>query len=70
MLWNQRNQMPNYTNDQIMSFNSKIVSAVKGMPFCDGLDDKLPSAYSMGLKTTFACHANVGWFEGFGAGKK
>jgi hypothetical protein len=65
MLWDQRNQMPNYTNEQIITFNTEIHKSITEMPFCDVWDEKLPSHFSMGSKSTFICHANVSilWLE-------
>jgi hypothetical protein len=61
MLWNERHSMPNYTNDQIMSFNNEIIHAYHTMAFCDNNNPTLPTRFPINMSsydpgTTYTCH--------------
>jgi hypothetical protein len=63
-LWDQRNNMPNYTNAEISKFNTDFNTAFHAMPFCDNHSKQLPTKFPLDLNTydpkaIFTCYKKV-----------
>jgi hypothetical protein len=64
MLWNERNNMPNYTNEQITAFNGEFIQAYHTLAFCDNKAKQMPTRFPLNMSsydpgTTYTCHAKV-----------
>jgi hypothetical protein len=63
-LWRQRNNPPNYTQDQVIELNADLVRAAQSFAFCDDSSRELPTNYPLNMSSyqrVFTCHARVGF---------